>query len=157
MGPYPRVALLFLVLLGCYLFFAGEVSTVEVIAGIVTAAAATVLSVALVVVAKRHFRLAPPAKAILHPLATLFLEFYKVGKRLVTVALQGASGQQGGFVRQPFEPGGDDALSSGRRAAVIIGLSLAPASFVIRGERDEALLLHGWPEQPPSRDTAWPA
>ena len=157
MRLFLRVTLLFLVLLGTYLFLAGEVSIVEIIAGVVTAGAATGLAVALVVVAKKHFRLSPPATAILHPLAALFPEFYQVGKQLIIVALQGTSGQRGDFVEQPFEPGGDDATSAGRRAATVIGASLAPGGFVVRGDRDEALLLHTWPEKRPSRDRVWPA
>ena len=157
MGSFGRVALLFLVLLGLYLFFAGEVSTVEMIAGGVAAGAATGLAVALVVVAKKHFRLAAPAKAIFHPLAALLPEFFQVGKQLIIVALQGTSGQRGAFIPQPFEPGGDDPVSAARRAATVIGVSLAPGTFVIRGERDVSLLLHAWPEKPPSRDRAWPA
>jgi hypothetical protein len=157
MGAAPRVVLLFLVLLGLYLFFAGEVSTVEVIAGIVAAAAATALGIGLVAVAKKHFRVAPPPRAILRPLAALLPETFAVGYQLIRVALRGAGGQQGGFIQQPFDPGGDDARSSGRRAAVVIGVSLAPRTFVIRGDRGESLLLHGWPEKRPSADKAWPA
>ena len=128
MGLYLRVALLFLVLLGLYLVFAGEVSTVELIAGSLAALAATGLGVALVVVAKRHFRVARPVKAVLSPLPSLLTEFFKVGRELVVVALRGASGQQGSFVHQPFEPGGEDAASAGRRAATILGISVAPGS-----------------------------
>ncbi len=157
MGRIVWGVAVFVVLSGLYLFLAGTVDAVEIIAMVVCAAAGTALAVALETVAKRNYAPLPPPKAILRPFAALLPELLVVGRELVAVALHGAAAQRGTFVRQPFEPGADDTRSSGRRALTIIGISLAPRTFAIRGERTDTLLLHGLPPKPASRDTAWPA
>ena len=70
---------------------------------------------------------------------------------------QGGERPRGAFGHQPFEPGGPDAKSRTRRAATIIGVSLAPRTFVVRGEDSKELLLHCLPEKAPSPDQSWPA
>ena len=151
-----RIVVLFLALAGLSLFFAGDVSTVEVIAALICGAAGTGFSVALNVVAKKHFSLSPPAKVVLKPFGALVPEYLVVGRALVAVAVSGAPRQRGAFVHQPFDFGGNDARSASRRALTVIGVSLAPRTFVIRGENGDALLLHGFPDKAPSPDTEWP-
>lgn len=148
--------ILFAAAMSFYLFLAGTFDAVEVTAGLVCALAATVLSGGLDAVASRRFSFAPPVKAIWRPIASLIPEMLTVGRELLLVALQGAKGEHGGFIDQPFEPGGDDPASHGRRALAILGVSLAPRTFVIRGEPDTVLLLHGFPPKPPSSDARWP-
>lgn len=157
MGRIVGAVILFVVLLGLYLFFAGEISTVEVVAGVFCASCGTAMAVGLGVMAERRFAFGPPAKALLKPLGNLIPELLLVGRELVVVALGGAKGQRGDFVQQPFAPGRDDPRSLGRRALTIIGVSLAPRTFVVRGERTEALLLHALPAKAPSPDQEWPA
>ena len=147
----------FCLLAGLYLFLAGTVDTVELTAMLVCAATGTTLAIALEVVAKRNYLPLPPAKAIVRPILALLPELLVVGRELLAVAVAGATRQRGGFVQQPFEPGGDEPRAAARRAITIIGVSLAPRTFAIRGERTETLLTHGLPPKPPSADTAWPA
>ena len=149
--------LVFTVAFGLYLFFAGTIETVEVVAGLVCASATTILVAGLAIVAIRQFRFAAPSRAIWRPFAALLPETLMVGRELMNVALRGTSRQRGDFVRQPFEPAGDDPLSHGRRAVTVLGISLAPRTFVIRGERGDIMLLHAMPTKPPSSDTTWPA
>ena len=150
-------AIVFAVAFGSYLFLAGTIDTAELVAAFVCASAATTMAAGLAFVAVRRFRFAPPTGAVWRPIAALLPETFIVGRELVRVALNGTDRQQGDFVRQPFEAAGTDPLSHGRRALVVLGISLAPRSFVLRGERDDILLLHALPAKPPSTDTAWPA
>ena len=159
MGRIFGAVALFVVLLGIYLFFAGEINTVEVVAGIVCAAAGTGLGIGSAVVAKQSFAFAPPWRALAAPFAALLPETLVVGRELVAAAVagSGADGRRGDFIRQPFRPGdAGDPRTSGRRALTIIGVSMAPRTFVVRGERSDTLLLHGLPAKPPSPDDVWP-
>ena len=140
-----------------YLFLAGTIATIELIAAFACAAATTAIATGLATVALRRFRFLPPFKAVWRPIAALLPETVVVGRELVRVALHGADRQVGDFVRQPFVPGGDDPTEHGRRALTVLGVSLAPRTFVIRGERDDVLLLHAFPTRPPSPDANWPA
>ena len=144
-------------LFGLYLFLAGDVSLVEIVAGLICAGTGNGLALALDRVAKRHF--GPPVRlrAVLRPLAALIPETLVVGRDLLVVALWGTEGQRGAFLLQPFDPGVDDRASATWRALSVLGVSLAPRTFVIRGERDTTLLLHGFPPKVPSPDAEWPA
>ncbi len=143
---------------GFYLFLAGSADTVELLAMAFCVTLGTALAVGLSVVAKAPIALRPPPRAILRPLAALLPELVGVGRRLAAVAFHGAGGYEGGFVHQPFDFGVADAREAGRRAMTLIGVSLAPRSFVVRGEKaDGTVLLHGFPPKPVSPDTRWPA
>jgi hypothetical protein len=48
---------------------------------------------------------------------------------------------RGSFRTIPFDPGGQDPASAGRRALVIMGMSLAPNSYVVGMDRERGLLL----------------
>ena len=157
MGRIIWGVVVLLVLSGLYLFLAGTVDLVELVAMAVCAAAGTALAIALEMVAKRNYAPLPPPRAIFKPLAVLLPELFIVGRELIRVALTGATGQRGAFVQQPFTPGGDEPRAAARRAITIIGVSLAPRTFVIRGERTDKLLLHSLPQKAASSDTAWPA
>ncbi len=159
MGRIVGAVITFVVLLGIDLFFAGAISTVEIVAGLVCATAGTALAIGLGVVAERRFAFAPPMKALLKPFVALLPETLAVGRELIAVAIGGAERQRGDFIEQPFRPGESegDPKAAGRHALAIIGVSMAPRTFVVRGERTDALLLHCLPAKPPSPDPAWPA
>ena len=144
-----------LALFALYLLFAGEVSAVEIGAGLVCAGAGTALAVGLDVVAVRRFGPAFRLGAVLRPLAALLVETFVVGRELVRAAAGGAA--RGALSVQPFDPGGDDPRSATRRALTLLGISLAPRSFAIRGERGDGLLLHNLPAKPAAKEREWPA
>ena len=150
--------LTWLVAAGFYLFLAGDDSTVELVAMAVCATLGTALAVALSLVPEKHFALRPAPRAILRPLAALLPELLAVGRELADVSIGGASRHRGAFVHQPFDFGSDTPREAGRRAVTLIGVSLAPRGFVVRGEQaDGKVLLHGFPPKPVSSDTKWPA
>jgi hypothetical protein len=66
----------------------------------------------------------------------------------------------GRFRTVAFEPGGDDAESASRRALVIFGASIAPDSYVVEIDRENAAILtHELVPKEPStgrRDLRWP-
>ena len=157
MGALIQTIVVFAGLTGLILFFAGEVSTFEVIAALLCAAAGTSLAIALRRVAKKRFVVSFAPRILWKPLAALIPEYVAVGRQLLDVAFRGTSRQRGDFTHQPFEFGGDDATSNTRRALTVLGVSLAPRTFVVRGETDASLLLHSLPPKPPSSDTRWPA
>ena len=158
MGRIVWVGTTLLVLAGVYLLLAGSFDTVEAIAMLVCTVLGTALVVGQSVVANEHVTLRPAPRAILGPLAALLPELYAVGRQLFDVAIHGASRHRGDYVHQPFDFGTDDPREAGRRAVTLIGVSLAPRSFVIRGERaNGTVLLHGFPPKPMSPDRRWPA
>ena len=67
-------------LFGLYLLFAGTLGTVEVVAGLLGAAAGTALALALHRSAARHFAGAIPLRAVLRPLASLVTDTPVVGR-----------------------------------------------------------------------------
>ena len=158
MSRYVWAPLTWLVLAGFYLFLAGSGGTVEYIAMVVCCTLGTALAVGLSLVAREHFILRPVPRAVLKPIAAALPEFVTVGRELVAVALHGASRHVGDYVRQPYDFGAATPLDAGRRAVNTIGVSLAPRTFLIRGNRaDGTLLLHGFPPKPASDDRRWPA
>lgn len=157
MGRFVWGVAVFATLAGLYLFLAGTVDAVELTAMAICAGAGTAMAIALEDVAKRNYLLMPPPKAILRPLLALLPELLLVGRELVAAIVVGPSRQRGEFTRQPFEPGGDDPRAAARRALTVIGVSLAPRTFVVRGELSDHLLTHGLPPKPPSPDRVWPA
>lgn len=149
---------LFAVLCGFYLFLAGSADGVELSGMAICAALGVALALGLSINAKAPIALRPPPRAILKPLAALMPELVAVGRRLVAVAVTGTDRHEGGFAQQPFEFGDATPREAGRRAVTLIGVSLAPRTFVVRGHReDSAVLLHGFPPKAVSPDTRWPA
>ncbi len=151
-------ALTWIVLAGFYLFLAGSGGTVEYIAMLFCCTLGTALAVGVSLVAREHFALRPAPRAVLKPIAALLPDFFGVVRELVDVALHGAGRHRGDYVHQPFDFGANSPREAGRRAVTTIGVSLAPRTFVVRGERaDGTLLLHGFPPKPVSPDRQWPA
>ena len=140
---------------GAYLALAGSLDGVELAFVLACAVPAAALVWAMSRVARRHFALRVPARALLRPLGSLLPDAVAVGRELVAASLHGSGTQRGGFVRQPFDSG--DGQAATHRATVLIGLSLAPRTFVVRGENSDELLLHVLPERAASPDHVWPA
>ena len=157
MGRVIWGIVVFALLAGLYLFLAGTVDAVELTAMAVCAGAGTALALALETVAKRNYAPLPPPKAVVRPLLALIPELFIVGRELAAAVAAGPNRHRGDFSRQPFVPGGADPRSAARRALTIIGVSLAPRTFVVRGELSDHLLTHGLPPKPVSADREWPA
>ncbi len=145
-------------LTGIYLVLAGQVSTSEVIAGVLTGLVAALLSVAVRMDAGRQFRFRGVPWTVLlgRPALALASDTARVGMALVRAVLRGPD-VHGAVVRQPFARGGADAQDAARRGLVTLGVSLTPNSYVLRilDERDE-MRLHRLAERKPSPDRAWP-
>jgi multisubunit Na+/H+ antiporter MnhE subunit len=65
----------------------------------------------------------------------------------------------GRFLHVPFDPGGDDPASAGRRALVVGGLSVTPNAIAVQIEPDkQRLLVHQLADAPPpgKEDRQWP-
>lgn len=136
---------------------AGEISTVEVVAALVCSGLGTAVALGLITIARRRFRFRPAPDAVLRPWAALVPETFAVGQQLIAATIRLVD-QRGGFVRQPFDPGEtDDPTDAGRRAVAVLGISLAPRSFAVRGDRSDTMILHTLPERSASPDRRWPA
>jgi len=148
-----RTGAKFALLLGCYLLFAGQLSTDEVIAGVCCAAAAAAVSFTVPFIAERHFSFTgvPWAKLIGRTLASLASDVPKVGMRLLRPV------SSAGLQRWPLASPGDDPRTTARRALVTLAASLAPNSYVaaVLGGRGE-LLVHSLAPAEPPHDPEWP-
>lgn len=153
-----RAIALWVVLSGFYLLCAGTLSATEFIVGLPAAGAATVF--ALLVRRFEDGRLnlrAPWLHVVGAPLAALFADAARVGRRLVRALGRRPEGPLGVVVRQPFRPGDDEPEATGRRALVILASSLAPNGYVLRIPPGEpALLMHRLAQVPPDPDEEWP-
>ena len=158
MSRFVWAPLTWIVLAGFYLFFAGSVDAVEITVMLVCCTLGAALAVGLSLVAQEHFALRPAPRALFKPLAALLPEFFTVGRELFAVAIHGSHRHNGDYVHQPFDFGAATPREAGRRAVTTIGVSLAPRTFLVRGNRsDGTLLLHGFPAKPVSPDERWPA
>jgi hypothetical protein len=143
-----RWAIIFLLLCGAYGLFVGPFSLSEVLAAIPAVLGG--FGFALL-----HDRIAERPLAVRMPwrvLANLSMALVKNSALVGRALLQTVSGS---IAVQPFDPGGADADSAGRRAAVILGASLAPNGYVVR-VTDNALLLHQLVPSPAKPNTKWP-
>lgn len=158
MSRYVWAPLTWFVLAGFYLFLAGSIGTVEVIAMLVCCTLGAALALGLSLVAREHFIVRPAPRAIFRPLVALVPEFFTLGRELMSIAIHGAGRHQGGYVHQRYAFGAATPREAGRRAITTIGVSLAPRTFLVRANRaDGTLLLHGLPPKPTSSDEQWPA
>ena len=147
-------------LTGIYLVLAGETSTTEVVAGLLTGLVAALLSVAVRKDAGRRFRFrgVPWLLLLGQPALVLVSDTARVGVALARTILRGPEGApDGSIMRQAFARGGEDAKDAARRGLVTLGISLTPNTYVLRimDERDE-MRLHRLAERKPSVNRAWP-
>ncbi len=155
-------AIAWALLMGLYLVLAGQVSTTEVVAGLLTGLAAALLSVAVRIDARRQlrFRGVPWITLLGRPALALLSDTARVGAALARVALRGPDvhgAPEGAVVRQAFAQGGSGAQDGARRGLVTLAVSLAPNSYVLRimDERNE-IRLHRLVERKPSPNRLWP-
>jgi hypothetical protein len=157
MGWY-RLTVGFLILSLSYLLFSGQASADEIGFGAGCVAASTVWCALVLRVAPHRLRLSTTATVLVfRSLAALPIRTVRVGGALVWTVIRGAGGP--GVSARAFEPGrADDEHDAGRRAAVVLGLSLTPDSFVldVPAHRNE-IDLHQLVAAPTRGDARWPA
>lgn len=136
-----------------YLLLAGEVSIGEVIACAAAVALASGYAFARAGTASVPMRLPLRAVPVLGRAArSVIPDTLRVGRALLA-AFRGA---EGSVCRQAFHFGGDNPADAGRRACVVIAISLAPNGYVLGAEDDGDLVLHRLHPAPPSDDREWP-
>jgi hypothetical protein len=149
-----RIGAKFALLFGCYLLFAGQPGTDELVAALCCAAAAAALSFTVTSIAERHFRFAgvPWVRLAGRTLMALLTGTVLVGARL----LRPRPGS-GVLQRWPLATGGDDPRTAARRALVTLANSLTPNSYIVAvlGGRGEMLVHRLAPSEPP-QDPEWP-
>ncbi len=152
-----RLLVFYIGLAGLYLLFAGDTSWPEAVAAASVPVPAVVLAYAMRAGGERRFRLvAPWGRLLAKPMLHLFTDSWFVGGRLLA-ALFGAD-PVGDAVAQPvtaLDEAGPGAAF--RRAALTLGISFSPNSYVLRVPPDgEELLLHRLaPRRLPAR-RKWP-
>ncbi|MDQ2802719.1 MAG: hypothetical protein M3Y41_08550, partial [Pseudomonadota bacterium] len=157
--PRVRFALaVWVLLVGFYVLFAGQVSPSELIAGIPAAGAAAVFALLLHRTQTRRLRLrAPWLHVLAQPLGAVFPDALRVGGVLLRALWHRPAGSLGQISRQPFNHGGDDASAAARRGLVTLANSLAPNGYVLRIPDDgDVLLLHRLAPTPTHPEREWP-
>lgn len=146
------------VFLGAYFLFAGQVSVTEIVAGVPASVAVACFALLLHRTQTRRFRLHGPWWRILgQPLAALFPDAARVGRILLRAVWRRPSGPLGVVARQPFRPGGNDPAAAARRGLVTLGSSLAPNGYVLQiQEAEEMMLLHRLAPVLRDPDRDWP-
>ncbi|MBP0492704.1 hypothetical protein [Roseomonas indoligenes] len=141
---------------GAYLLMAGSVQGAEVAAAVIGGGAAAAFSMALRRCAPDPFSFgAVRWRAFASLPGTLVRETATVAAVLLR-ALFRAEGERGSVAEQPFEHGPDSPEEAARRAFSVLGLSLAPNSYVLDEPVPGALALHRLSPQPPVPDRRWP-
>lgn len=147
-------------LFGLYLLFVAKLTAAEALVGSVAAALAATGTMATARAADLHFR---PRIRWLRLLLRLpwrvLADCGIVGMALWRQIVQ-RQNVDGAFRIVPFDSGGDDAVSTARRALVTAGVSLAPNTYVVAVDRQRGVLLvHQLvpsSEPPGGGDREWP-
>lgn len=147
------------VLAGLYLLFAGQVSSSEIIAGMIATVTATGFAVSLHRARSRRLRLrAPWLRLVGQPLTALFTDSIRVARVLLRALRRRPDGAVGILARQPFRHGDAPAADAGRRGLATLALSAAPNGYVLNvPSGDDALLMHRLVPAAPDPDPEWPA
>ncbi len=147
----------------CYLVFAGQVSTTEIVAGVPAACLVTAFAVVRHRGQDRWMRFrAPWGRLLLSAWAALLLDTGRVGLHLMRRLLVLRESPDGATDRQPFRPGSPDRADAGRRALVTLTTSFAPNGFVldvapsVLMDDQPTLLIHRLVAVPPDADSEWP-
>jgi branched-subunit amino acid ABC-type transport system permease component len=141
-----------------YLLLAGQASRTEF-----TAAAPVVLitagfAVALHRTASRPMRLSSPALLVMaHALRSLLPDTVRVARALMWAIWKRPPGAIGPCIHQPFRHGSGSADDAGRRAAVTLGLSLAPNGYVLDLDGQADIPLHRLTPAGVAPDREWPS
>ena len=162
MSPGP-LAFVFLISMGLYLIFAGQVSGTEIAAGVSAAGLVTAYAGLRHRGELRPMRLRGPwLRLVLSPMAAVAGDAARVGVHLLRAVFVPGSHVAGTISRQPFRSGDAGPDDAGRRALVTLASSLAPNGFVLDVApsvlfRDEqALLMHRLTPARPDPDREWP-
>ncbi|WP_428485702.1 hypothetical protein [Rhodopila sp.] len=169
--------MIWVLLAGFYLLFAGQISMTEIIAGVPATTAAAAVAVLLHRARSRRLRFrAPWLHVVGRPLAALLPNAVQVAGVLLHALWRRPDGPVGVVARQPFRQGeghaddagrrgqADDAGwrgqadDAGRRGLVTLGISLAPNGYVLSIPKgQDVLVMHRLVSAPPSPDRQWPA
>ena len=147
----------------CYLVFAGQVSTSEIIAAVPASGLIAAFAFLRHRGQDRPIQLwAPWSRLLLSLLAALLRDTGRVGGHLLRLAFVPRLHSDGSIDSQPFHPGHADPAGAGRRALVTLAASFAPNGFVLDvapsvllGD-EPALLMHHLLPSAPHSDVEWP-
>jgi hypothetical protein len=125
-------------LLSLYLVVAGQTSTDEIVAAVMTAGAGTLLMIIERRVSARRlsFRQLPWLRTVADSAKALLIDPLRV-----TRSLASRPAPPGVIVREPFDPYSPDETAAGMRAVLALSKSIAPNAYVIEVLPRE-LLLH---------------
>ncbi len=140
-----------------YLVLAGQVSTEEVVAGVVLGGLGVVWHAAVCRCSRHAFTFERHAGvAVLQAIGGLPGAIVRVGARLGLAIVRDLEGR---IVEQPFHRGRlDDRRDVARRATVVLATSLAPDSYVLRLPIDEeTIMIHSLTGRSPGSDPRWAA
>ncbi len=154
MGKAVTKALAWLTLFALYMLFAGKASRAELSAAALVAVASSAFAVYVYQQGHRPMRLRAPFPYLFWRVGlALARDTVKAGGALFRAAL--GAPVKGVIQRQPFDTRDDSPEQVGRRALVILGLSIAPNGFVLE-ETGDSLLLHRLVPAAPEQDPEWP-
>ena len=163
MSSWPLAFVVFLISIGLYLAFAGQVSGTEIAAGVPAAGLVAAYAGLRHQGESRPMRLRGPwLRLVLSPTAAVAGDAAWVGVRLLRAVFVSEPHVAGTISRQPFRSGSTEPADAGRRALVTLASSLAPNGFVLDVApsvllRDEqALLMHRLAPARPDPDGEWP-
>lgn len=163
MSSGPLAFIVFLVSIGLYLLFAGQVSGTEVAAGVPAAGLIAAYAGLRHRGESRPMRLRGPwLRLVLAPLASVAGDAVRVGVQLLRAVFLPGSHVVGTVSRQPFRSGSAGPADAGRRALVTLASSLAPNGFVLDVAPsgllpdEHALLMHRLAPARPDPDGEWP-
>jgi hypothetical protein len=143
-----RWLIVFLLLCGAYVLLVGPLSVSEALAAIPAVFGGFGFAILHDRVAEHPLRVRAPWRVWGSVPVTFVKDTVLVGRALLNPV-------SGRIASQPFDPGGADVESAGRRAAVILGASLAPNGYVVR-VTDDALILHQLVPASAKLNTKWP-
>jgi len=148
-----RWVIIFVLIYGSYILFVGPFSFSEALAAIPAVLGGFGFAILQHRNAARRLAVhAPWRRLVAYLAATLAKDTVRVGGALLRTLVKPVSGR---IAAQAFNPGNDDANAAGRRAAVILAVSLAPNGYVV-GVTDNSLQVHRLFPAPSKPDTVWP-
>ena len=163
MSSGPLAFVVFLVSVGAYLVFAGQVSGTEAAAGVPAAGLVAAYAGLRHHGESRAMRLRGPwLRLVLSPMASVAGDAARVGVHLLRAVFVPGSHVAGTISRQPFRSGNAGPVDAGRRALVTLAGSLAPNGFVLDVAPsvllpdEHALLMHRLAPTRPDPDREWP-
>ena len=139
-----------------YLVLAGQVSADEVVAGVLLGGLGVAWHAVVCRCSRHSFTFERHAGLeVVQAVSGLPGAILRVGSRLATALVRNTEGHT---IEQPFHRGRlDDTRDRGRRAIVVLAISLAPDSYVLRLPVDEeTIVIHAFTLGSPGTDPRWP-